>query len=562
MLVLTVMQGPDRGRRFELPDHEPQMIGRSSEALPLLDQTISRRHAELTPDNGQWYLRDLGSANGTFVNGVRITGRHALKNGDQLRAGTTLLVFGEQGPPRPPAPVRGVGKREVEVSLQHTASSDDSMIMSVPDPSSAAQFQLGVIYELVGVVGSAVRRDELLHKVMEVIFTYFEADRAFILLREDPNDPDSPLHAEAIRKRDPATGKAVQPQPAPPRPDDGSKPITYSRTIVQYVLRKEVGVLSANAMADQRFTSGDSVTAYGIRSVMCVPIRYKQFQYGVIHLDSQVANYTYTEDQLTLLTAMGVQTGLAIANLRLVEARLRAERLAAVGQTVASLSHSIKNILQGMRGGADVVELGLRKQNMKVVRGGWDIVARNLERIYELSMNMLAFSKQRRPETEVQNVQPILEELAALVQNQYDAKKVALVTDLSPDVPPVAIDGGGLHQAMLNLLNNALDAVEPEAGIVTLRAAYNESAQQVVLQVADNGEGMTPQTKSKLFTPFLSSKGYGGTGLGLVVTRKIVDDHHGTIDVESTRGEGATFTIRLPLRGEAHTAGDTHGPRG
>ncbi|MEM1447312.1 MAG: FHA domain-containing protein, partial [Planctomycetota bacterium] len=81
MLILTVIQGPDKGRRFELPDHEPQQIGRSSEALPLTDQTISRRHAEMTPDAGRWILRDLGSSNGTFVNGVRVTEARTLQPG-------------------------------------------------------------------------------------------------------------------------------------------------------------------------------------------------------------------------------------------------------------------------------------------------------------------------------------------------------------------------------------------------------------------------------------------------------------------------------------------------
>src|SRR5688500_14035383 len=68
MLIRTVLQGPDKGRKFELPDHEPQLIGRSSEALPLTDNTVSRRHAELTPDDGVWWIRDLHSQNGTYVN--------------------------------------------------------------------------------------------------------------------------------------------------------------------------------------------------------------------------------------------------------------------------------------------------------------------------------------------------------------------------------------------------------------------------------------------------------------------------------------------------------------
>src|SRR5688572_24042439 len=94
VLVLHILQGPDRGKKFELPAHEPQLIGRSSEALPISDTTVSRRHAELTPDDGRWFLRDLKSANGTWVNGRRIIDeRVQLAPGDQIRCGSTLLVF-------------------------------------------------------------------------------------------------------------------------------------------------------------------------------------------------------------------------------------------------------------------------------------------------------------------------------------------------------------------------------------------------------------------------------------------------------------------------------------
>lgn len=555
MLILTVIQGPDKGRRFELPDHEPQQIGRSSEALPLTDQTISRRHAEMTPDGGRWILRDLGSSNGTFVNGVRVTEARTLQPGDQIRAGTTLVIFGEDEKLKRSkmAGVRLAGRKEIEINVEHTvASNDDSMIMSSPDPKQSAEFQLSIIYELVNLIGTITDKQELYEKVMEVVFNYFDADRGFILVAEKIGDPPEPV---VVRKRHDGGNNLL------PDLRDKGKPITISRTIVQYVMSKGVGVLSSNAMNDQRFAAGDSVQGYGIRSAMCVPIKYKDRIYGVIQVDSKIANYTYTEDQLTLLTAIGVQTGLALANLRLVEARLRSERLAGVGQTVASLSHSIKNILQGMRGGADVVELGLRKQNMGVVNSGWEIVSRNLERIYELTMNMLAYSKQRRPEIEMENLVPQLDEVAALVSKQYENKKVALILDFAPDMPPVPIDGGAIHQAVLNLLSNALDAVEPEEGIVTLRCEFDAAADRVVLSVSDNGEGMSPATKRGLFEPFHSTKGLRGTGLGLVVTKKVVDEHGGTISVESTRDQGTTFTIHLPLTmGSAPASADTHGP--
>ena len=549
MLVMTVIKGVDKGRRYELPDDEPQLIGRSSEALETTDQTISRRHAELTPDNGKWYIRDLHSSNGTFVNGVRVTTeRRLLRPGDQIRTGATLFIFGDEKPKPKKESIRLVRRGEIDISVESTAASnDDSMIMAVPEPGQAAEFQLRVIYELTALIGSVTDKQELLERVMDVVFEYFKADRGFIMLQDDPDAVPEPA---LVRHRSPMENKKKN-----------NEPISVSRTIVRYVMKKGVGVLSSNAMTDRRFSTGDSVQAYGIRSTMCVPIKFKDRLYGVIHLDSKVANYTYTEDQLLLLTAIGVQTGVALSNSRLYAERLRDERLAAVGQTVASLSHSIKNILQGMRGGADVVELGLRKNNMDLTRGGWEIVARNVERIYELVMNMLAYSKQRKPELELVNLDALLGEISGLVQKQFDGKHAALLVDVPNDMPPVPVDPGGVHQAVLNLLNNALDAVQPETGVVSVRCEYDGDHDRVKITVADNGEGMGKSTLDRLFEPFHSTKGLRGTGLGLVVTKKIVEEHGGVVKVESKRKQGTTFTIYLPVRfDQIPMSADTVGP--
>jgi len=551
VLVLRVLQGPDRGRQFDLPDDEPQLIGRSSESLSLTDQTISRRHAELTPDDGRWYINDLKSSNGTYVNGVRVAQQRKLQAGDQIRTGMTLMVLGENEPQRVrrnQGALRVASKNEIEVSVEQTVeSNDDSMIMAVPDPDQAADFQLKVIYELASLIGTVTDQQQLLERVMDVIFEYFNADRGFILLQEDEEARPEPTVVRQRREAD----------------REPEKPIYVSRTIVGYVMRKGVGVLSSNAMNDTRFSTGDSVQAYGIRSALCVPIKFKNKLYGVINLDSKVANYTYTEHQLTLLTAIGVQTGLALHNASLQQRRVEEERLAAVGQTVASLSHSIKNILQGMRGGADLVELGQKKESLKVVGEGWDIVSRNLDRIYELVMNMLAFSKQREPELEMINLDSFLNEVVGMVQSQFDAKQVAMITDFGEDVPPVPVDPGAVHQAVLNLLNNALDAVEPESGVVSLRTEYDPDGQLIRIAVIDNGEGMDESTQQKLFQPFHSTKGLRGTGLGLVVTKKVIEEHHGWVEIESEPGEGSTFTLTIPLAAEGvASAADTHGPAG
>ena len=546
MLILTVIQGPNKGERFELPDNEPQLIGRSSEALPISDETISRRHCELTPDDGRWHLKDLDSSNGSFVNGIRVFGRCRLRPGDQIRTGNTLLLFGIEAMSARRDDVRSASRNEIAVNVESVvASKEDSTIMAVPEPTQSAVVQLKVVYELTQLIGSVVGRDELLERVMELIFEYFKADRGFILL-QIPNQ----------RQLDPVV---VRHRVEPKKTDENQ--ISYSRTIVQHVVAKGESVLSSNAMADQRFAGGDSVQSMGIRSAMCVPVKYKDQFYGVIHLDSQIVNYTFTEDQLRLLTAVGVHTGLALANAQLYASQLQRERLAAAGETVASLSHSVRNIIQGMRGGADVVELGLRKNSMKVVRGGWDIVARNLDRIYGLTMNMLAYSKQRQPELEMTNLNPLLEEVVALAQQQYDSKHVALITDLEPDMPPLPLDGVGIHQAVLNLLNNALDAVKAKTGVVILRSEIDSESQRARLTVSDNGVGISPENHDRLFEPFHSTKGLKGTGLGLVVTKKIVDEHGGSIVLDNSNGKGSSFILEFPISDDAVEAlADTKGP--
>jgi len=529
MLILTVLQGPDKGKRFELPDHEPQIIGRSSEALPLNDMTISRRHAELTPDDGRWLINDQASANGTYVNGVRISEPTVLRSGDQIRTGSTIFLYGRESS-RPEHELEMLRSDRMDASVERTTlSSDDSMIMAVPEPSAKAVEQLSVIYELMQLVGSTFDRQVLLERVTDLVFEHFRPDRGFILLRDGEREKLEPAVVRYRKK---------------PRSRD-EKQIRVSRTIIQHALNKGEGVLSSNAMADKRFAPADSVQAYGIRSALCVPIKFKDRTRGVIHIDSQVANYTYTEDQLRLLTAIGVQTGLALSNAELYQRGLQNARLAAVGETVASLSHSIKNILQGMRGGAEVVELGKRKNDWNILDNGWNILSRNLDRIYELTMNMLAYSKQRQPEFEMVNLKSLLEEIAELLQPQCDRRNVALITEHDADMPPLPADPGGIHQAIVNLANNALEAVEPDSGVITLRSEYDPIRHRAIIVVSDNGPGIDPEMQERLFQPFYSSKGQRGTGLGLAVAKKVVDEHHGRIELESPPGEGATFTIEL-----------------
>jgi two-component system, NtrC family, sensor kinase len=322
-------------------------------------------------------------------------------------------------------------------------------------------------------------------------------------------------------------------------------------------------------MTDRRFSKGKSVHNLGIRSALCAPIKARKLQereegeqiIGVIYIDSSVANYTYSNDQLRLLTAIGLQAGMAISNAQLYQAGLQAERLAAVGETTAALSHSIKNILQALRGGADVVELGLRGNNVNQATKGWRIVDRNLEKIYSLTMNLLAYSKPREPKLEPVYPKKLIDDCLELIAPMANQKGVMAVADIDPAQPAVPMDPDGMHQVVMNLLSNALDAVPENSGLINVVCRYDPDNQQTVLEVIDNGVGIPPGMMAHMFELFHSTKGNRGTGLGLAVAKKIVDEHDGTISVKSKSGEGSTFTIRLPvLHDNLSDPSHTHGP--
>ena len=566
MLTLLVLQGPDKGRRFELPD-APAVLGRESRQIPLSDQTVSRRHAELQPDlanDGDWFLKDLGSVNGSYLNGQRVEGLRPLRLGDQIRIGRTLMVFGAQpGVSRAKGGDVALAGEELgmDSAIMHTvASNEDSMVLAVPEPAVAAMANLKILYQLGATLGSSFDVDHVLDVVMDLVFEHVKADHGMILLLDEKTNEVVP---KVVRTRDAAAEpSAANGPPSTPK-------IHASRTIVNYVLNNAEGVLSSNAMTDQRFSKGKSVQGMGIRSALCVPIKARKLTdktgdqvLGVIYVDSSVKNYTYAPDQLRLLTAIGLQAGLAMQNTKLYQQGLQAERLAAVGETTAALSHSIKNILQALRGGADVVEMGFKSSNLAQATKGWRIVDRNLDKIYGLTLNLLAYSRTREPATVYVQPRKLIEECLELVAGSANAKGVMAIADVARDVPPVPLDPAGMHQVLMNLISNALDAVEPDKGLIRVTARYfADPVNELEIEVEDNGTGVPPSMMKHLFELFHSTKGNRGTGLGLAVARKIVEEHDGTISVKSKPGEGTTFIVRLPVYARRGTdPSQTYGP--
>ncbi|MDP7637916.1 MAG: ATP-binding protein, partial [Phycisphaerae bacterium] len=523
MASIQVIQGSDKGRTFNLYDGE-NFIGRDCHPVGLSDGTASRVHACLNYDGGKWVLIDSGSANGTILNGVRIAHPVMLKRGDQIRCGSTLLVF--QGDSAPATGRPGVDIDEegmlVDAAIVATVNSnEDSVIIPTPEAGAQAIDNLRILYNFIVEASSILNIDELLQHTLDKVFELLKADRSFIMLV----DEEGILTLKCSRQVDEA-GEAGPP---------------VSRTIINEVINQKVGVLSSNAMGDKRFASGKSVHNLGIRSAICVPIMGRDRVLGVIYVDCALSEQTYSTEQLRLLTAIGYQTGLAIENVQLYESAIQSERLAAIGETVAFLSHHIKNIQQALGAGIDVVEMGINSGNLGKARDAWPIVQRNVGRINRLILNMLAFSKDREPLLENVDVNAMLRDCMELTTPAADERGIALLSDLQ-DLPEILADAAGLRQGLLNLMTNALDAAADQSGVITVRSRYDTMNRSIQVQVIDNGGGIEPDQLDDIFTPFFSSKGQKGTGLGLAVAKKVVEEHQGRIVVASRPGKGATFT--------------------
>jgi len=237
---------------------------------------------------------------------------------------------------------------------------------------------------------------------------------------------------------------------------------------------------------------------------------------------------------------------------RLQQELVNSERLAAIGQTVARLAHYIKNILAGLKGGTYIVNIGLDKNDTDKLRTGWDMVQRNIGRVSYLVMDLLTYSKEREPDYQYCCPNDIAEDVCELIETKAIQNRIELIRDFDPTIGTICVDPDAIHRCLLNLVSNAVDAcifdLNLEKGwrvrVRTERAADHG----ITFEVSDNGSGMSNEVKEKLFAAFFSTKGGKGTGLGLLVTQKLVHEHGGRIEVESEVGAGSTFTMYFPYR--------------
>jgi signal transduction histidine kinase len=221
------------------------------------------------------------------------------------------------------------------------------------------------------------------------------------------------------------------------------------------------------------------------------------------------------------------------------------KRMMEAGQAALNMSHGVKNILQAVRSAEEVMDLALEKRDLKQARRTWDILRQNLDRIQKLVLDTLKFSKDEALNLQSCDFNRLVESVAEALRPQADQRQIRIHVQTDDHLGQVPMDPDKMRDVVMNLLINAIEAVEPETGQITVCTELDEHARQVILHVSDNGHGI--EDTSVIFEPFQSTKGNVGAGLGLTIAQHVIQKHAGTIEARSMPIQGSVFTVHLPV---------------
>lgn len=491
-------------------------VGRGEQNdIVLVSKRASREHARFWFENGRVHVEDLQSRNGLVVNDAPVH-KTALAEGDRVLIGEVEL---EIEFPVDSGFGRTVFSREEVAALQDSITHD------------SGDERLRLLYQAAQLLGERFDLDELLNNILDLIVSALPIERGFVLIRNQGREEPE------IRA---AKGKT----------DDGEAP-PLSQTMIHHVYEHGAAILTMDAQADSRFGHAESVMDHDIHAAMCAPLHGRESVAGVIYVDVGSSTHPLTENDLKLLSAVARVVGVAVENARLYRENVEQERLAAIGMATAGLGHCIKNILTGIRGGAQFVNMAIEKEDLNYLNRGWPILSRAMERIDMLVMNMLTFSKERSPERSRTDMNSLIRDVLGLFEAR--AKKRDVAMSFAPSEMAFAqVDGRAIYRVLVNLLVNAVEACEHNKGHINVSCNCTESA--CTMTISDTGIGIPAEILPQLSQAFVSSKGSSGTGLGLACSYKIVREHGGDITIESEVGKGTSVTVFIPEPASSESA--------
>ncbi len=322
---------------------------------------------------------------------------------------------------------------------------------------------------------------------------------------------------------------------------------------------KDLNIVAANRMHREAFGMGYGRKCYEVykhRSKVCMPCTVQQtFRDGEIRVHEEVVT-SQNDERMNVLVhtaplrnADGEIDKVIEMSTDITQIRQLQDKLTSVGLLIGTISHGIKGLLNSLDGGVYLINSGLEKDDRARIDKGWDITLRNVRRIRTMVMDILYYARDREPNWGKISAADLLRDVCSTMEER--AKKLEI--DFSSEIEGVGEFEGDpqmIRSLLVNLIENSLDAcrIDVQKPSHYLKVELRGNAEAVQFIVSDNGIGMDRETREKAFSLFFSSKGAGGTGLGLFISHKIAQAHGGKLIVESEEGKGTRLVVDLPRK--------------
>lgn len=329
------------------------------------------------------------------------------------------------------------------------------------------------------------------------------------------------------------------------------------RAIVNYVHRTHEKVVLSDACCEGEFQNAPEVIAFGLRSVLCLPVIKQSELIGLLYLENRLSEGVFTPEKISVTELLTAQAAISLENARLLEQTrqaykqlqesqdhmLQMEKLSALGTLVGGVAHEINNPLMGVMNFVEFVSDRTEDAKSKQVLAQ---ALQQIQRIKNIVSNMLVFMHQKNTQTGSCSLDEVLGQTLLLLEGELRKTAIQVLTEIPENLPKLACTAESMQQILINLLINARDALHGiEQPVIEISARSAEKLLE--LTIRDNGPGIPDEVQGRMFDPFFTTKPPGqGTGLGLSVTRRLIQDAEGSIAVESRVGEGCRMRLKFP----------------
>lgn len=338
-------------------------------------------------------------------------------------------------------------------------------------------------------------------------------------------------------------------------PQGGAAPFAVRDALPILLIQKRGPVVREDLLLEEHNAEAQALakSLQERRAEVGAPLAAQDRLLGFVLLGKKRNRDIFSREDLQLLSTLGAEVAVALENARLYEELrnsqimlARTDRLAAVGTLASGIAHEIRNPLVAVQTFIQLLPEQIDDPEFRTMF--LELTNSELARVSTLINDLMAFARPSPASLDEVNLNELAEHIVRLLAGQAKKRDITLTTRLSPEVPPCVVDQGQIKQVLMNLLMNALQATSA-GGTVTLSTSLLREAGRrawCLVEVQDTGSGIPPDQKEQIFDPFFTTKD-SGVGLGLFIAHQIIEEHGGTIDVESEVGLGARFLIKLPV---------------